>query len=259
MSILFHILRKPSIQVCVLSALIFSMWSHVMHTELGDPLGLAFDTFLWIASSILKIAALIVLPISLGAAYQSMSMKLSAALIALVIWSIVGIILLVLLSLTREIWAPLLSTDAVKYYSVSKFWSVDAEVESHYAKWLVDWKSGAVFRAEVALVALLASVHAGIGYKIGHRTILALIIGYSLTFVILGCYSSYINWNLFVYDFFHGDSFPSAVVLDHIFLPIATDPSTSISSLVYLVCFICNWAIVLFGNGVEQSSVARNE
>ena len=251
-----RLFERPGFLAFAFIGLVSFWWLHVVLTELGDPFGVGFDTVLWVFSSFLKILVIVALPLTLGAVYQLISKKPRSAMIALTVWFALGTSLVLALAATRETWASVLSTDWAKYYSVSGFLGEGPTDESHYPVWKADWFNGIVVAGEVVLVLALAVAHATIGYLKGHNVKIALVWGYVATIAALGIYFWMGGWFLIDYDFFHGDSVASAVVMDHIQLPIATDPYTSLACLAYLICYISNTFIIWYGKRLDKSSVA---
>ena len=97
---------------------LFSVWhTHVILTELGDPFGIPFDVVLWIVSSALKIVSVLVTPVLVSAVYSSIASSRRRAAVAFAIWIIVGSSVVGISAATRELWAPVLTNSAVKYYS----------------------------------------------------------------------------------------------------------------------------------------------
>jgi len=227
------------------------IWSiQVLYAKSTGHSADSIELVLWVTSSILKILVLAILPIGLGAVYDSICARPKPAIIAGVVWMGIGLLLLTLLSIYRESWAQAFSS--ANYYSDGKPMLYGEEIVSHYNAWLLDWREGNVVFVEAILIISLAAGHAMIGYL--HRGTLAAAItaGYLLTFVLLVSYVFLSDWVLIDYDTFHGDSFPSAVLFDHFFFPFASHPYTSIASIFYFACFVSNVFIVIVANPNER-------
>lgn len=222
-----------SLWLSIPASLLCLVWySHVLLTEAGDPLGLPFDIALWLLGSGLKIATIVCIAPILARLLGSMAQSVRQTLMAGVLLIAAGWGLIMLASLTREVWAPVISNDAIKYYSFRE--GSPPGMGGHWAQWKVDWQAGIVTTAECGLVLALVSLIAIFGYFVGHRPILSVAATYVCVLVILITYNLTTHWSLSDYDEFHGDIFASALLRDHLIFFLANDPYTTLASLVYV-------------------------
>lgn len=248
---LFKLLQKPKNQAVLLLCFVLIWYLQVRYASTSDYPTDLIELALWSTSCILKILVLATLPIGLGAAYDSIRARPKKAIVAGLVWIGAGLLLVTTLSVYRETWAQPFSI--ATYYSVGTPMLYGGEIVTHYSAWLSDWQSGEVVLIESLLVVSLALGHASIGYWYRGTSASAIVHGYLLSFVLLVTYVFLSGWVLMDYDFFHGDSFPSAVLFDHLFFPLASHPYTSIASVIYVACFISNVFIVYLSSPTARS------
>jgi hypothetical protein len=79
-----------------------------------------------------------------------------------------------------------------------------------------------------------------IGRRFGARPGVSVPVGLAMTISLLVAYVAWCPWLSLDYDFFHGELFTGALVLDHV-LPIANDPYTTLS----IGCYLAAWIAAL--------------
>jgi hypothetical protein len=138
----------------------------------------------------------------------------------------------------RQDLLPILNNYVQKYYaptgsSVKK----DAPfIQEDERAWQARWRKGEVQSWEFAFGILLAMFHSVLGYFLGNRRILSMLLGAIGTMAALVLYwvsTGFLNWS---YDPFHGDIYTGALMFD-LMWPMGNDPYTTISAPIYL--FIC--------------------
>lgn len=214
--------------------------THVVLTLMGDPLGLTFDIALWISSSVLRVAAWIALVRLLAQTHAVIAADWPRALRVLAIWTTAATVLVLAMSATREWWAPRSSSDSSAYYWVSGARHAFEAGVRHRAEWLRAWKAGYVTAAELALAYMLCAVQVAIGFYEGKRPRRSVPLGIATTVMLLVAYLAWCPWFHSDYDFFHGELFAGALVLDAI-SPMASDPYTTIATF----CYLAAWTAML--------------
>jgi len=216
-----------------------AVWlAHVALGELGDPLGSSFDAGLWLASSVLRVVALVGLFGVLARVHRHVSGSRRRAACVFLLWSATGIALLLVLGATRPWWAPLVGTDAVTYLSPTV--PAPGGGERLWQSWIEPWQSGWVTTAEALVVIALSAVQALAAYRFGHESLLSAAGACFAVFLVLVGYLWWCPWFFLDYDNFHGDLVAGALAFDQLG-PLASDPYTTVAS----PCYLSAWAACL--------------
>jgi hypothetical protein len=231
-------------------AFVATWLAHVVLTALGDPFGLTVDIVLWVVASVLRLVALLTLFVLLQRVHALIDRSKRRAVRVFALWSCVSVVALGAMALTREQWAPHLSTQVAKYYAVTEPLRIGGPtLAAHRAAWLVAWSKGYVFAAEAALAIALCAVQVLLGLegKARLRGVPSSVMGGIAVVACLLAYVLWCPWLAIDFDNFHGDLFASALLFDHM-SPLANDPYSTISASFYLLAWAsCLAALRLFG------------
>jgi hypothetical protein len=223
----------------VFSLLPLLWFTHVYLSERGDPLGARFDLGLWVSASVLKLAAFAVHFWLLGHVHKALFASRQRATAAFAIWTLTLGTLVVLFAVTRQVWAPLLETDAAKFFYAGE--SHGRFVSEHRNAWLRAWPLGVV-AGEIVLLSAASAVHAALGYLLGKYPALSALLACVATDALVAGYVFVCPWVTWDFDFFHGDLIASAILLDH--FPMGMDPYTSFTVPLYLALVLSHLAIL---------------
>ncbi len=219
------------IVLCIPAVSLAIIWfAHVAHTEFGDPLGLPFDEMLWRNACLLKLLTLAAMVELMRRSYATLHGNRRHAIRVALFGSLSMIVLLISASLSREWWAPMLTNDSVKYYTLSGDHSTYG---FHWTYWSWCWSLGIVTVAESLVCVGIIVGNAWLGYRWGfiHGMFVT---GIMFSVIAAVLFAILTGWTLIDYDNFHGDIVTSSVLADGITPIRASDPYTTIGAAVYL-------------------------
>ena len=219
-------------------------WFHQALTHVGPPTLSTMDLAVWGLASICKIATIVCIPFALSRAFSVCAGNKTNAVRAAIVWAIAGIVLLGILTATREQLSRFLNNDATRFYPIS---SQSPTMKSPYNEglqpFMVRWQSGVIVAEEAGCV-LLAAIGLGLlGYYLGRGGYRAGMVGaaWLVAVVLMGGFS--LGLMCGDYDFFFAGTLIGPVSLDVVIPYIATDPETEIAFLAY-TCLIVSSLLI---------------
>jgi hypothetical protein len=229
--------------LAVVSLFPLTWYTHVILSSAGDPLGRRVDFALWLASSCLKLGALAGVLWLLTRVHRTIFASRRNAAVAFAVWCAASALVVLVLASTRSWWAPALTSDASKFFYLGDTRPLQASLAERRQIWSKAWSSGEVVAAELALVAVLSGVLAAAGRYLGKVPWLSALLAVVAVDALLLGYLVWCPWFVSDYDFFHGEIFAGAVLLDQVSF-VANDPYTTLVAPLYVVAFGAEWMIL---------------
>lgn len=221
------LLVVPAVCLCI------AWYAHVVHTELGDPLGLPFDTSLWRVSCLLKLATHCSITALLSLAARNLRTRPHLAAMTIFRWGLICFLSVAIATLTRSIWAPILWTQTTKFYVAAG--PPPPGMATSWANWQWAWSRGITLAVESGVLFTIGICCTQLTISYSKSTVVTVLACYAIAMTSAALFAILTGWAVIDYDLFHGDVFLSSVALDHLSPWTATDPTTSVSAIAYLL------------------------